>query len=483
MSNLKKALCLVLVIALTAGLAITGTLAYLTDRDSKANVFTVGDVSVELNEEFEQGSSLVPGVKIEKEATITNTGKNDAYVWMTVAMPKQFVGESAAENMIHWNIPGAFWNGYHENQSYIDKAIANGYLPEGSTGVDENDTWMVSVVDTYDVTIDGVEYLVTPVLYTGAIVPGETTNLGISTIYLDARVDIDPDGNMYKVVDGEATEIEWNINEDGAPVVYVSAYAIQAEGFDTVEEAYEAYGTQWGNNGSEYGEKATVVYNVDDLKAALVDGKDVVMTSDVEATAPITVNGSTLSGGGNTLDSDYTGTSGWGQYAIVVNSGTVENITVVDAFRGIGSTNTSGDVYIKNVTIDNVTYAINGNGTGIENVYVSDSTIYGWNSYADIASINFDNCTLGKGNSYDGYMVIYGTTNYTDCVFEDGYSMCGDLRGNLDATVTFTNCTYNSQKVTAENFKTLFMESGDETDFNKLASYKIVIDGVEVKFN
>ena len=231
----------------------------------------------------------------------------------------------------------------------------------------------------------------------------------------------------------------------------------------------------------------TKAATADELTEALAAGKAVTLSNDVETTDPLvvnggTLNGGTLNGGGNTLDSDYAGTSAWGQYALVANSGTVENITVVDAFRGIGSANTSGDVYIKNVKIDNVTYAINGNGTGTQNVYVSDSTIYGWNSYADIASINFTDCTLGKGNSYDGYMVIYGTTNFTNCVFEDGYSMCGDLRGDLDSTVTFTNCTYNGTKVTADNFKTLFMEEGDEIDFNKLSDYKIVIDGVQVTF-
>ena len=39
----KKIIAWLLVVVLTAGAAIGGTLAYLTDRDSEANVFTVGD--------------------------------------------------------------------------------------------------------------------------------------------------------------------------------------------------------------------------------------------------------------------------------------------------------------------------------------------------------------------------------------------------------------------------------------------------------
>ena len=37
-------------------------------------------------------------------------------------------------------------------------------------------------------------------------------------------------------------------------MIYVSAYAIQAENFSNVEAAYAAYNTQWGDNGTEYGD-------------------------------------------------------------------------------------------------------------------------------------------------------------------------------------------------------------------------------------
>ena len=47
---MKKILSLILVIALVAGIAVTGTMAYLTDRDNETNVFTVGDVDIELSE-------------------------------------------------------------------------------------------------------------------------------------------------------------------------------------------------------------------------------------------------------------------------------------------------------------------------------------------------------------------------------------------------------------------------------------------------
>lgn len=98
----KKVLSLVLVAALTAALAIGGTLAYLTmDTDEEENVFLVGNINIELDEEVglygeggevkekENGaeySEIMPGDYLKKEVTITNTGKHDAYVAVTVTM-------------------------------------------------------------------------------------------------------------------------------------------------------------------------------------------------------------------------------------------------------------------------------------------------------------------------------------------------------------------------------------------------------------
>jgi predicted ribosomally synthesized peptide with SipW-like signal peptide len=86
--NMKKILALVACLSLVASLAIGGSIAYLTDRDSKANVFTIGNVEITLEEDFGDGSTLIPGQEINKEPYIVNTGKNDAWVWATYAIPE-----------------------------------------------------------------------------------------------------------------------------------------------------------------------------------------------------------------------------------------------------------------------------------------------------------------------------------------------------------------------------------------------------------
>ena len=235
-------ICLVAIIAITA---IAGaSLAYLTDRDSAENVFTFGNVEIQLNETFVD-NELIPGKKLAKEATITNTGKNDAWVWITVAIPTVLdTPADASKNILHMNDPGCYRDDYREVKAYWP----------------DNQTEAVALEKTWDIdkyitttTIDGVEYNVYAHLYHGKLAVGETTNTCLTGVYLDAHVDINTDGQLYWVEDGTATKIDWNINTNGAPSVYVSAYAIQEEGFADVYEAYEAYAEQWGNNGAEYG--------------------------------------------------------------------------------------------------------------------------------------------------------------------------------------------------------------------------------------
>lgn len=60
---MKKKILSFCLVAIIATMAIAGaTLAYLTDRDSAENVFTFGNVSIELKETFVD-NHLVPGKK------------------------------------------------------------------------------------------------------------------------------------------------------------------------------------------------------------------------------------------------------------------------------------------------------------------------------------------------------------------------------------------------------------------------------------
>ena len=100
----------ILSILLIAAILITGAFAFLTAQDSKTNVFTVGSVKIELLEQFDTDlsgqidndetftssnsnddvvmeSNIVPGQTVIKRPYIENTGKNEAWVYVTVGIP------------------------------------------------------------------------------------------------------------------------------------------------------------------------------------------------------------------------------------------------------------------------------------------------------------------------------------------------------------------------------------------------------------
>ena len=91
----KKGFKSIVSILLVAAILITGVLAYLTATDSKTNTFTVGNVKIDLTEPLWDANNpdgtlenIVAGQKIAKDPTLTNTGDNDAYVYIMVEVPK-----------------------------------------------------------------------------------------------------------------------------------------------------------------------------------------------------------------------------------------------------------------------------------------------------------------------------------------------------------------------------------------------------------
>lgn len=101
-ATMKNVLSMLLVVTLTASLAIGGTMAYLTmDAGDEKNVFSIGNIDVSLDEEVdifgeggevketEEGAEYIevmPGDYLKKEVTVTNNGKTDAYVAVTVLL-------------------------------------------------------------------------------------------------------------------------------------------------------------------------------------------------------------------------------------------------------------------------------------------------------------------------------------------------------------------------------------------------------------
>ena len=86
----KKFLAAIASCGLISALGIGGTLAYLTDSESHTNVFTYGNVELDLVESNWDDSAehvMVPGRSMAKNPKGVNTGTESEWVVMKVVMP------------------------------------------------------------------------------------------------------------------------------------------------------------------------------------------------------------------------------------------------------------------------------------------------------------------------------------------------------------------------------------------------------------
>ena len=93
----KKILTLSLAVCLAATAIVGGTLAYFTDTDSEENVFTVGNVDIDLDEPKwketgeKEAEDAYPGEPLAKDPTVKNIGANPCFVRVSVSNLDQFV--------------------------------------------------------------------------------------------------------------------------------------------------------------------------------------------------------------------------------------------------------------------------------------------------------------------------------------------------------------------------------------------------------
>jgi len=427
MKKFKKTLLMVLSFALVAVVSVTSTLAYLSAQDNVANVFTAGQVDVELIEQqrnanrtaledFKQGKELLPivgsaqGEKdkfglptaanyVDKIVTVANIGRNDAWVRVLVGFPVALDHADASKMPLHWNI-GTYFDAEGNYTNNGEEAPYN---------------WNVDVLD-YVVNVDGIDYNVYSFTYKTTLANGEATpDPAIVGLYLDSRVNYDADLKAYTIDYGNGPVAITNF--DGNVVMPVVAQAVQAGGFATGEAAFEA----------------AFPVNAENVKAWL-DG------TKVEIAKP---NSGAVRPAG---------------YIPSVNDEGVDGITVIDGsdentnLRALYNegTNITGDFKVANSYLDG-TYAMNVYGDSTGDLTVINTALRGWVSYSGFKTATFTNCTFGQNTNPGIYNVVrpYSTVTFENCEF-DGTEFYFDYLPD-GATVTFKNCTMNGEKITSIN--------------------------------
>ncbi len=224
----KKIVLISAAIALVAILAVGGSLAYFMDTDEVTNVFTVGSVDIEQNEDFVQESQLLPVVGtdptdaddnyIQKTVTVENIGKNGAYVQTLVAVPACLDNAGVLK----------LWD---------DNAATNGW-----TKLD-GDTETNGIQPKHTATIDEMLYNVYVYRYNSVLAVDTETEPCLEYVYIAPETDLnvytDDDGakTAYFVINGtEITEFD----ATGKLNVYVATQAVQDRGFADGDEALDS---------------------------------------------------------------------------------------------------------------------------------------------------------------------------------------------------------------------------------------------------
>ena len=229
----KKIVTLCLVAALAATAVVGGTLAYFTDTDTADNVFTTGNVDIDLVETFDEtNATLMPGIDIQKVINVKNEGSEEAYVRIHLAIPSMLDSGSEDEpefaaynNTLHWNfskesLADGEWNWHKTN---VDGSTYAGYPGNGGD-------W-----NMYQREVDGILYNVYVATYETALAEDVTTATdAIYKVFLDTKV---TNEDMAVIIE--------ELGEK--PQILVVAEGGQKAGF---EDAYTALNTQFGVPGT-----------------------------------------------------------------------------------------------------------------------------------------------------------------------------------------------------------------------------------------
>lgn len=210
----KRFVAILLCVTLVALAAIGATFAYLTDTKTVNNTFTMGNVKIKLDETnvndptgdrvTSNAYNVYPGAVVTKDPIVHNVGGNAAYIRATV-------------NVSNWmNLCAAYYPdfGIHFPEAGYEKSLELlvGQLGEGWSVVG------VTIGDTFTDGAFGAKFILK---YEGALAAGADTTAMFQTVTIPAGID--------------------NANTDSFKEVKVVAQAIQADGFDTWEAAFDAF--------------------------------------------------------------------------------------------------------------------------------------------------------------------------------------------------------------------------------------------------
>ena len=176
MKTKMKALFAVLCVAAVAVVSALGTLAYLTSEDSDVNTFTIGNVSLALEEtDVDEDDDphnnqyhVVPGGEYTKDPTVTvKAGSSEAYVRMIMTVKNAAAVQKIVDNEKHGLTDYADFLGGWDPQIWIYQD----FVLDEENDVIEFEFRYHSIVDGFDETGEKQDIELEP-LFTTLKIPG-----------------------------------------------------------------------------------------------------------------------------------------------------------------------------------------------------------------------------------------------------------------------------------------------------------------------
>ena len=208
----KRFVAILLCVTLVALAAIGATFAYLTDSKTVNNTFTMGNVAIKLDETnvndptgdrvTSNEYNVYPGAVVKKDPIVHNTGKNAAYIRATINVENWMNNCAAYYPEFGIAYPSA---GYEQSLLLLVDALGEG--------------WSIVGVETgkpFELGNFSAKFILK---YDGTLASGADTTAMFNQVKVPAGIK--------------------NGNDFGA--ITVVAQAIQADGFETWEDAFEAY--------------------------------------------------------------------------------------------------------------------------------------------------------------------------------------------------------------------------------------------------
>lgn len=420
-----------------AAATLATSFAYYNSDDSAVNVMTAGNVQIKLVEQqrnekgdalvpFKQGKAITPlvgsaqgekdkfGMPVaanyqDKIISVKNTGANEAYVRVLMAVPAVLDDVEASKSPLHVN---------YGNRVSLDGT----YTKEWGDQWQTNWHWDYSSVDTAAIQINGETYNVYCYTYKDALATGAQTSAAVAGVYLDRAINYE--NGVY--VMGERTLTGFN----GVVTLPVIAQAVQTDGFkDSIAAFAEAF--PYGENN----ENVTAWFN----NTGLVNAKPA-----SEAVRPAGYN--PVEKGTNLVDG----------ITVIDNSDEKTNLRAL--YTGDDG-KVNGNLTITNSYFDG-TYAMNVIGSDNGDLTVIDTDLRGWVSYDGFTSATFTNVTFGANTNPEIYNTIrpYSKIKFINCEF-DGTEFWLD-KLPADAKATFVNSTMNGELI--DSVKDIKIVYGDE---------------------